>query len=32
MMNTYLAIDLGGTNVRVAMADENGKILAMETA
>ncbi len=31
-MNTYLAIDLGGTNVRVAMADENGKILAMETA
>lgn len=27
-MKTYIGIDLGGTNVRVAKVDENGKVLA----
>lgn len=29
-MKTYIGVDLGGTNVRVALVDESGKILQME--
>ena len=29
-MKTYIGVDLGGTNVRAAVVDENGKILEMK--
>ena len=30
MMKTYIGVDLGGTNVRAAIVDDNGTILQME--
>lgn len=31
-MKTYIGVDLGGTNVRAAIVDENGKIIEMKKA